>query len=111
MRDVAALSLLAVAFACSRLRPASERKAEWVMIRPPEVADAQAPRGYHLVPTAPESEWLHQACFASQAECDEAREANAETAIVRARASLGDDAKFDLDVRRAVNARCVRAER
>ena len=81
------------------------------MIRPPEVADAQAPRGYHLVPTAPQAEWLRQARYVTQAECDEARETNAETAIVRARAALGDDAKFDLDVRRAVNARCVRAER
>jgi hypothetical protein len=81
------------------------------MIRPPEVADAQAPRGYHLVTTAPPSEWLRQARFDTEGECYDARETNAETAITRARAALGDDAKFDLDVRRAVNARCVRVER
>jgi hypothetical protein len=82
-----------------------------MLIRPPEVADPQAPRGFHLVPTAPQSEWLRQASFDTEAECDDARQANAETAIVRARAALGDDARFDLDVRRAVNARCVRVKR
>ena len=106
-----ALALAAMAIACAGPHPSSRTANGWALIRPPEVADPQAPRGYRLIPGAPQSEWLRQATFDSEAQCDDARQNDAQTAISRARATAGDDAKFDLDVRRAVNARCVRLER
>jgi hypothetical protein len=96
---------------CAHRRPPGEAGADWALIRPPEIADLAAPRGTRLVSAAPQSEWLRQDTFDSEGECDDVRQKNAQTAITRARASAGDDAKFDLDVRRAVNARCVRLAR
>ena len=42
---------------------------------------------------------------------EEARQQRTDEAIDRAHAAVGEDAKYDLDVRRAVNARCVAAPR
>jgi hypothetical protein len=46
--------------------------------------------------------------FPSRAACEEARRIRTEAAVERAHATAGEEAKYDLDLRRAVNARCVR---
>ena len=83
-------------------------------MQPPEVRNESYPRGYQLLPGAPLSDWRQVAAFDNEAACEEARQRRTDEAIDRARAAVGeDDAKYDLDVRRAVQARCVtpRAER
>lgn len=105
------MALAVMIVACAGPRPSGQGSHDWGLIRPPEIADPQAPRGWRLIPGAPQSEWVRQGTFDNEGQCDDARQKNAQTAITRARASAGDDAKFDLDVRRAVNARCVRLAR
>ncbi len=90
---------------CLRPRPA------WTLARPPEVPNENFPRGYQLLPTAPLDEWHQVATFASEAACEAARKRRLDDAIDRARAAVGDDARYDLDVRRAVNSRCVTGAR
>jgi hypothetical protein len=92
---------LAVAAACHR-GPA------WVLLHPPEVRDESYPRGYRLVPAAPLAEWRSVAGFDSEAACQAARQKGVDDSIDRARAEHGDDAKYELTVRRAVNAVCAR---
>jgi hypothetical protein len=82
----------------------------WRLVHPPEVADPTAPRGRRLVPTAPIGSWKDVGSFPTETACDEARRVDTDTTIDRARALSGPDAKHDLDVRRAVNARCVPAD-
>ena len=77
------------------------------LIHPPAVADAAFPGGYRLLVKAPLGDWEVAGRFASREACNRARQAAAEDAVVRARARVGDAAKYDLDVRRAVHARCV----
>ena len=100
-----ALFFLAAFAGCPRAR------ATWTLLQPPEVRNESFPRGYQILPNAPLDDWHRIAAFDSQAACEEARQRRTDEAIDRARATLGDDAKFDLDVRRAVNARCVMAAR
>jgi len=57
------------------------------------------------------SDWRQVAAFAREAAREEARQRRTDEAIERARAAVGEDAKCDPDVRRAVNARCVAAPR
>ena len=77
-------------------------------MQPPEVRNESYPRGYQLLPGAPLSDWRQVAGFDSETACEEARQRRTDEALDRARAAVGeDDAKYDLDVRRAVNARCV----
>jgi len=95
------LLLLGALTACLRPRPA------WTLVQPPEVRNESSPRGYQLLPAAPLGEWHEVAAFDSELACEAARKERLDGAIVRARAAVGDDAKNDLDVRRAVNARCV----
>ena len=90
---------------CLRPRPA------WMLLAPPEVRNESYPRGWQLLPGAPMSDWRRVAVFDSEAACEEARQRRTDDAIDRARATVGEDAKYDLDVRRAVNARCVAAAR
>lgn len=90
--------------ACNRGRPA------WVLMHPPEVRDESYPRGYRLLPRAPLAEWQSVAVFDTEAACEATREKNVDGSIDRAREEHGDDAKYELTVRRAVNAVCVTAE-
>ena len=94
-------AVVAVGAACHRARPA------WVLMHPPEVPDASYPRGYRLVPAAPIAEWRGVAAFDSEAACEAARKKDVDDSIDHARADHGDEAKYDLPVRRAVNAVCV----
>lgn len=99
---------LALVVACATPRRIADRG--WILVHPPEVDDPNAPRGRRLLPMVPVGSWARVADFPTEAACDEARRVRAETAIDRARAASGEDARYDLDVRRAVNARCVAAE-
>ena len=96
---------LLAALACMRPRPT------WTLLQPPEVRNESYPRGFQLLPDAPVSDWRQVATFASEAACEEARQRQMDEAIDRAHAAVGEDAKYDLDVRRAVNARCVSVPR
>ena len=88
--------------ACAR------RGSVWMLVQPPEVVDAQAPNGRRLLPRADLQAWTETGRFGSAEDCDEARDARFHAAVTAARATVGDaEAPRDLDVRRAVNARCV----
>ncbi|HUE29869.1 MAG TPA: hypothetical protein VMR79_03290 [Verrucomicrobiae bacterium] len=100
-----AACLLVSLGACMRPRPT------WTLLQPPEVRNEGYPRGFQLLPGAPLSDWRTVAVFDSEAACEEARQRRTDDAIDHARAAVGEDAKNDLDVRRAVNARCVAAPR
>jgi hypothetical protein len=90
--------------ACAR------RASVWVLVQPPEVADAQAPNGRRLLPRADLHDWTDTGRFDSEEACYDAREERFQAAATAARAEVGDaEAAKDLDVRRAVNARCVSA--
>jgi hypothetical protein len=47
------------------------------------------------------------AVYTSRQACDSARIARIDTSIDEARAEVGERAKYQMPVRRAVNARCV----
>jgi hypothetical protein len=98
------LLLAAGGVACSVI---GVHRGGWRLIQPPEVEDAGAPRGRRLVSSAPTSQWHEVAALGSEAECLEAKRAEIDRTIDRARAEVGDEAKYELPVRRAVNARCV----
>ena len=78
------------------------------LIHPPAAADDQFPGGYRLLVKAPLGDWPVEARFASLEACEQARRAATDSAIAQAHELVGDEAKNDLGVRRAVNARCVR---
>lgn len=88
---------------CAALRPRGA--SEWLLLHPPEVADAASPRGRRLLTRAPRAEWHEVGSFATGADCEQARQAAARAAI----AAGGPDAPRELAVRRAVNASCVSA--
>jgi hypothetical protein len=94
-----ALSVAALACAPGRVR--------WQLLEPPEVANPSYPRGVQLLPNTPKTEWHAVGTFASEDACETARRERTDDAIDRARGAVGDEAKFELPVRRAVNAVCV----
>lgn len=104
LRVILAGWMLAGAIACAA-------HDDFHLIHPPAARDDQFPGGYRLLVKAPLGDWQGEAQFPSRAACDQARRAAAESAITRAHALVGDEAKNDLDVRRAVHARCVRSAR
>ena len=104
-RTLLAALLLWTLTGCFRPRPA------WTIVQPPEVPNENFPRGYQLLPTAPLDEWHRVATFATEAACETARKGRLDDAIDRARAAVGDEARYDLDVRRVVNSRCVSGAR
>jgi hypothetical protein len=79
----------------------------WRLMEPPEVANPSYPRGVQLLPNTPKAEWHAVGAFASEDACETARRERTDDAIDRARDAVGDEAKFELPVRRAVNAVCV----
>jgi hypothetical protein len=99
--------LVPFAFAFA-LTPACHRRPAWVLLHPPEVRDESYPRGYRLLPAAPLADWHAVEGFADQDACEAARRKNVDQSIDRARAAHGDDAKYELTVRRAVHAVCTR---
>ena len=79
----------------------------WRMITPPEVDDAAAPAGVRLLVTAPVDEWSTTGTFDSHVDCEKARLQQAQQVLDEAIARAGNDAKYDVAVRRAVHARCL----
>ena len=77
------------------------------LIHPPARPEADFPGGYRLLTKAPLADWQVVARFDDRDACEKAKRAASEDAVVTARARAGDQAKYDLSVRRAVNARCV----
>ena len=104
LRAVFAASLLAGAIGCAA-------RDDFRLIHPPAAQDEHFPGGHRLLTRAPLGDWQVAAEFSSKAECDRARRDALENALTRAHALVGDDAKNDLGVRRAVNARCVQRVR
>lgn len=112
MRTSTATLLLAVSLAmpgCTRAHPSTMAANDWRIVYPPESPDAQYPKGIHLRRSAPLEEWTAGDRYASEDACETARLQKIDDAIDTARLTRGDDAKFELPVRRAVNARCVAA--
>ena len=89
------------------MRPPTVASPNWILVSPPEVADAGSPRGIRLLPAAPVSEWHAVAAFDTEEGCNASRLARTNDAIDLARTMHGDDARFELPVRRAVNLRCI----
>ena len=100
--------LLAAVVACSGM--GVSRRGRWLLMQPPEVEDETAPRGHRLVPGAPLSQWHEVAALGSEEECLAVKQLEIDRTIDRAREEVGADAKYELPVRRAVNARCVHEE-
>jgi hypothetical protein len=79
------------------------------LLSPPDVPDQHYPGGVHVQTSAPLPEWHRVAMFATLDECETSRAVRINDTIDEARIRVGDEAKNQLPVRRAVNARCVRA--
>jgi len=101
---------VAAAVAC---RPPAPRPAgatgDWLLVHPPEIADAAAPGGLWLEPKQPIERWRTTGRFPTEQACDAARRPRIDETISAARKRVGVQARYDPDVRRAVNACCVRA--
>ena len=108
MRSVlVVLALSLVAAGCTHGRPTTPEA--WSLRYPPETPDTHYPKGVHLARSAPLSEWTVGDRFDSEDACEIARVQRIDAAIDQARITRGDEAKYELPVRRAVNARCVSA--
>ena len=75
---------------------------------PPMVRDDRYPRGFRIQSDAPASLWTSEAVFESREHCDQARRDRIDEEIDKAKLVYDADAKNELPVRRAVNARCER---
>ena len=100
------LALWLLAAGCARVSPATAPEA-WSLRYPPEALDTRYPKGVHLARSAPLSQWTVGDRFDSEDACEIARVQRIDAAIDEARITHGDEAKYELPVRRAVNARCV----
>ncbi len=74
---------------------------------PPDVRDENYPGGVHVQADAPLAAWRRVAAFATREECESSRLNRIDESIDKARVEVGDQAKYQLPVRLAVNARCV----
>ena len=79
------------------------------LIDSPEVPDERYPGGVHIQSDAPPTTWHPVAVFATHEECESSRIKRVDDSIDKARVEAGAQAKYQLPVRRAVNARCVSA--
>ena len=80
--------------------------ARWRLLEPPVAQNANYPGGVQVLPQAEPARWDVVDSYGSEAACLAARRQRTDAAIDRAKATAGDDAKFDVAVRRAVNSRC-----
>jgi len=79
------------------------------LMNPPDVRDEHYPGGVHVRSDAPLQAWSQVAMFPTFEECETSRLHRIDDSIDRARLEVGERAKYELPVRRAVNARCVSA--
>lgn len=77
------------------------------LLLPPDVPNTRYPGGVRVQTDRPYADWHHLAVFPTFEECETTRIHHIDDSIDHARAEVGDQAKFQLPVRRAVNARCV----
>src|SRR5688572_14237977 len=77
------------------------------LMNPPYVRDEHYPGGVHVRSDAPLKSWSQVAMFATAEECETSRVHRIDDSIDRARLEVGERAKYELPVRRAVHARCV----
>lgn len=77
------------------------------LLLPPDVPDTRYPGGFRIRTDTPYASWHPVAAFTTLEECESTRIHQIDESIDQARAEVGDQAKFQLPVRRAVNARCV----
>lgn len=104
---IALAVVVTVPMACAKPKaPPRVEEPRTTLLEPPQVQDPRYPRGYRIHKEAPPNEWTTVATFATFQECDRALHARIDETIDQAKAS-GVDAKHDLTVRRAVNARCI----
>jgi hypothetical protein len=80
------------------------------LVHPPDVPDERYPGGVHVRSNAPLATWHEVAIFATREKCESSRIERIDESIDAARAQVGDQAKYQLPVRRAVNARCMPAQ-
>lgn len=95
---------------CAARSPAPARVAEapsYRLVVPPDVPDTHYPGGIHIRVGAPYEHWHQVALFPTLEECESTRVHRIDESIDSARAEVGEQAKFQLPVRRAVNARCI----
>ena len=79
------------------------------LIRPPDVPDTHYPGGFHVQAGAPLEQWQQVASFGTREECETSRIDRIDGSIDQAHEEFGAQAKLQLPVRRAVQARCVAA--
>lgn len=80
--------------------------ARWRLLEPPVAKNANYPGGVQVLPQAEPARWEVVDSYGSETACLAARRQRTDAAIDRAKATAGDDAKYDIAVRRAVNSRC-----
>src|SRR4051794_27176198 len=90
--------------------PAPAPAAAWQLMEPPQEPNDQYPRGYRVLSDAPLERWQPQESYASLEECTKAMRERVDRFIDSARTAVGQDAKNDLAVRRAVHAKCVQLQ-
>lgn len=64
------------------------------LIVPPEMRDEHYPGGLHIRPDAPRSTWHQVAVFATNEECESSRITRIDDSIDKARAEVGEQAKY-----------------
>ena len=113
--SILAMVVVIVAVAAPGCAPRAARRnakeAAWKLMEPPQTPDERYPRGYRVQYDAPVPTWTTTGEFPTVADCEQAKRARVNDTIERAKAaSSPDEAKFDLDVRRAVHAQCVQPQ-
>jgi hypothetical protein len=104
------LALAAVSVGCAghaAHQKATVTSSNYELVQPPDVKDDRYPGGVHVRSDAPLDTWQRVAAFPTREDCESSRIARIDDTIDKARAEVGDRAKFQLPVRQAVNARCV----
>ena len=108
VRPILACLLLLGMAQCVRRSSVAPSPGQWLLLQPPDVEDPSMPRGRRILTEAPLAEWPQVGAFPSEERCTEAKRAAINDTIDHARKQSGEaNAKYDLDVRRAVHSRCV----
>ena len=109
---MAVIVLGSAACTVNRRGPRQEQPptAGWQLLEPPQEANDRYPRGYRVLSDAPLEQWQPQGSYASFEECTKAVREREDRFIDSAHAAVGNDAKNDLAVRRAVHAKCVQLQ-
>ena len=112
-RDVASMLVVVLLAAGGCATQSAQRAQEtvpagWQLVHPPDVRDERYPGGFHIRSDAPLEAWTQVAVFKTRDDCESSKITRIDDSIDKAMVEVGDQAKYQLPVRRAVNARCVR---